>query len=41
VTGLCGNCLSADTICSQLVVTRFSKIKNRIKVILIGEESGY
>ncbi|MCD8158518.1 MAG: lactate utilization protein [Clostridiales bacterium] len=40
-TGLCGNCLSADTICSQLVVTRFSKIKNRIKVILIGEESGY
>lgn len=41
LTGLCGNCLSADTICSQLVVTRFSKIKNRIKVILTGEELGY
>ncbi|MCD8090878.1 MAG: lactate utilization protein [Clostridiales bacterium] len=40
-TGTCGNCLSADTICSQIVITRYSKIKNRIKVILIGEELGY
>ena len=41
VTGRCGNCLSPDCICSQIVVTRFSNIPKRIKVILVGEELGY
>lgn len=41
VTGICGDCLSPETICCQEVVTRYSRIKGRIKVILIGEEYGY
>lgn len=41
VTGICGDCLSPETICCQEVVTRYSRIANRIKVILIGEEYGY
>ncbi len=40
-TGICANCLSPDSICSQLVVTRRSSIPNRIKVILVGEALGY
>lgn len=40
-TGICADCLSPDCICNQVVVTRRSGIKNRIKVILIGEELGY
>lgn len=39
--GKCVNCLSEDCICCQLVVTRKSRIPNRIKVILVGEELGY
>ena len=41
VNGECGNCYGEDCICSQFVVTRRSGVKNRIKVILIGEELGY
>lgn len=40
-TGHCYNCKSPETVCCQFVTTRFSKIKNRIKVILVGEELGY
>ncbi len=40
VTGVCGNCL-ADTICDQIVITRASRVPNRIKVILVGEELGF
>lgn len=40
-TGRCYNCKSPETVCCQFVTTRFSKIKNRIKVILVGEELGY
>lgn len=39
--GKCGDCLSEDCICCQVVVTRKSRIQNRIKVILVGEELGY
>ncbi|MBQ9983454.1 MAG: lactate utilization protein [Lachnospiraceae bacterium] len=39
-TGQCGNCLT-NTICCQTVVTRASRIPNRIKVVLVGEELGY
>lgn len=40
-TGGCMDCLSADCICSQTVITRRSAVKGRIKVILIGETLGY
>lgn len=39
-TGQCMDCLT-ESICSQVVITRTSKIPNRIKVILVGEELGY
>lgn len=41
VTGRCGDCYSEDCICSQIVVTRRSGQKNRIKVVLVAEELGY
>lgn len=40
-TAHCHECQVDDTICCQTVVTRRSGSKNRIKVILIGEELGY
>lgn len=40
VNGVCGNCL-ADTICDQIVITRASRVPNRIKVILVGEDLGF
>ena len=40
INGVCGNCLS-DTICDQIVITRASRVPNRIKVILVGEEIGF
>ena len=39
--GVCADCLSPDCICNQVVITRRSGTKGRIKVILIGEELGY
>lgn len=39
-TGRCGECFT-DTICCQFVVTRASRVPNRIKVILVGESLGY
>lgn len=39
--GKCVNCVSDECICCHLVVTRKSRIPNRIKVILVGEELGY
>lgn len=39
--GRCADCLTADCMCCQMVVTRKSRIPNRIKVILVGEELGY
>jgi hypothetical protein len=40
-TGHCGDCFSNDCMCSQLVITRRSGNKGRIKVYLIAEELGY
>lgn len=39
-TGKCGDCFT-DSICCQFVVTRMSRVPNRIKVILVGETLGY
>ena len=41
MTGRCGDCYGEESICSQIVVTRRSSEKGRIKVILVGEELGY
>jgi len=41
LTGVCGDCYSPDSICSQIVVTRRSHIPGRIKVVLVGENLGY
>lgn len=40
-TGRCGDCLSPECICSQVVITRRSSQPGRIKVFLVGEELGY
>lgn len=40
-TGVCGDCLGSDCICSQTVITRFNRNKGRIKILLIGEQLGY
>lgn len=39
--GHCGDCHSPDCMCCQIVITRHSRHKGRIKVILIGEELGF
>lgn len=39
--GHCGNCHSEDCMCAQIVITRHSRDKDRIKVILVGEELGF
>lgn len=40
-TGACADCKSPDTICCQMLITRFSKEKGRIKVILVNEDLGF
>ena len=39
--GVCGDCLSPDCMCNQIVITRRSGIKGRIKVYFVAEELGY
>ena len=40
-TGKCGNCRSPDCICKQIVVTRRSRDKQRIIVILVNDNLGF
>ena len=40
-TGACMNCKSPDTICCQFLITRYSKHKDRIHVILVDEQLGF
>lgn len=40
-TGICGNCLSPDCICCQVLVTRYSRVPGRIQVVLCGEKLGF
>lgn len=40
-TGACMNCKSPDTICCQFLVTRFSRHKDRIHVILVNDNLGF
>ena len=39
--GRCMDCLAADCICSQMVVTRRSHVPGRIKVFLVAEDLGF
>ena len=40
-TGSCMNCKSPDTICCQFLITRFSRHKDRIHVVLVNENLGF
>ena len=40
-TGACWNCKSPDTICCQFLITRFSRHKGRIHVILVNDNLGF
>lgn len=40
-TGACMNCKSPDTICCQFLITRFSRHKDRIHVILVDDNLGF
>lgn len=40
-TGSCADCLSPDTICCQFLITRYSRHKGRIHVILVNDTLGY
>lgn len=39
-TGQCGDCISGQSICAYLLVTRISRPAGKIKVILVGEDLG-
>ena len=40
LTGKCADCKAPDTICTQMLITRYSRTPGRIKVIIVGEELG-
>ncbi len=40
-TGACMNCKSPDTICCQFLITRFSRHKDRIHLILVNDNLGF
>ena len=40
-TGACMDCKSPDTICCQFLITRFSRHRDRIHVILVNERLGF
>ena len=39
--GVCMDCKSPDTICCQFLITRYSRHKDRIHVILVNDELGF
>ena len=40
-TGCCYDCKKPDTVCCQILITRYSRHVGRIKVILVNEELGF
>lgn len=40
-TGACMDCKSPDTICCQFLITRYSKHRDRIHVILVNDSLGF
>lgn len=41
VTGKCGDCMCDDCICNQIVITRRSRNKDRIIVLLVNDNLGF
>ena len=41
IAGSCKDCKNADSICSQIVITRLCRPAGRIKVIIIGQDLGF
>ena len=41
VTGSCADCKSGGCICNQILITRNSLPKGRIKIVLVGENLGF
>lgn len=39
--GVCYDCKTPDCICCQTLITRYSRVKGRIKVILVNENLGF
>ena len=40
-TGACADCKSPDTICCQILITRFSRHEGRIHVVLVNDALGF
>lgn len=40
-TGACANCKSPDTICCEFLITRYSRHKDRIHIILVNDSLGF
>ena len=40
-TGACADCKSPDTICCQILITRFSRHADRIHVVLVNDALGF
>ena len=40
-TGCCYDCKSPDTVCCQILFTRFNHVPGRVKVILVEDSLGY
>ena len=39
--GSCIDCKSKECICYQILITRYSKIPNRLRIIIVDEELGF
>ena len=40
-TGACADCKSADSICCQMLITRFAMDENRVHVVLVNDNLGF
>lgn len=40
-SGICHDCISKDSICSHILITRLCTPEKRIKVIIVGEDLGF
>jgi len=40
-TGACADCKSADSICCQMLITRFAMDENRVHVVLVNDALGF
>jgi len=39
--GYCMDCYTDDCVCGQILITRYNRVKDRINVIIVGEELGF